>query len=137
MLLCVTLCLLIKCPKIMEILAIKGLKLFCKCFSCCQFRKFFAKVSSFIFQGTFTPLYFCNILNFKFFENIAVTSSESPVEFQCLLIKLTVHKPTIKKSTQLSCLLQHLERLSGPRTCLLYTSPSPRDQRGSRMPSSA
>ena len=25
----------------------------------------------------------------------------------------------------------------GPYTCLLYTSPSPRDQRGSRMPSSA
>ena len=24
-----------------------------------------------------------------------------------------------------------------PRVCLLYTSPSPRDQRGSRMPSSA
>ena len=24
-----------------------------------------------------------------------------------------------------------------PLTCLLYTSPSPRDQRGSRMPSSA
>ena len=24
-----------------------------------------------------------------------------------------------------------------PRSCLLYTSPSPRDQRGSRMPSSA
>ena len=24
-----------------------------------------------------------------------------------------------------------------PRICLLYTSPSPRDQRGSRMPSSA
>ena len=24
-----------------------------------------------------------------------------------------------------------------PRFCLLYTSPSPRDQRGSRMPSSA
>ena len=34
---------------------------------------------------------------------------------------------------------QHL--LTGPmgmfQTCLLYTSPSPRDQRGSRMPSSA
>ena len=27
--------------------------------------------------------------------------------------------------------------LTVPRTCLLYTSPSPRDQRGSRMPSSA
>ena len=25
----------------------------------------------------------------------------------------------------------------GPNPCLLYTSPSPRDQRGSRMPSSA
>ena len=25
----------------------------------------------------------------------------------------------------------------GAKTCLLYTSPSPRDQRGSRMPSSA
>ena len=25
----------------------------------------------------------------------------------------------------------------GPSLCLLYTSPSPRDQRGSRMPSSA
>ena len=25
----------------------------------------------------------------------------------------------------------------GPSICLLYTSPSPRDQRGSRMPSSA
>ena len=24
-----------------------------------------------------------------------------------------------------------------PKACLLYTSPSPRDQRGSRMPSSA
>ena len=28
-------------------------------------------------------------------------------------------------------------KLRGNRTCLLYTSPSPRDQRGSRMPSSA
>ena len=28
-------------------------------------------------------------------------------------------------------------RGAGPRICLLYTSPSPRDQRGSRMPSSA
>ena len=28
-------------------------------------------------------------------------------------------------------------RVHGITTCLLYTSPSPRDQRGSRMPSSA
>ena len=35
----------------------------------------------------------------------------------------------------------HLSKTSGAKalilTCLLYTSPSPRDQRGSRMPSSA
>ena len=29
------------------------------------------------------------------------------------------------------------EDYTGAATCLLYTSPSPRDQRGSRMPSSA
>ena len=28
-------------------------------------------------------------------------------------------------------------RIKLPQSCLLYTSPSPRDQRGSRMPSSA
>ena len=38
-----------------------------------------------------------------------------------------------------SCLKQDPKGGSGGRkiTCLLYTSPSPRDQRGSRMPSSA
>ena len=29
------------------------------------------------------------------------------------------------------------QQLADPSICLLYTSPSPRDQRGSRMPSSA
>ena len=33
-----------------------------------------------------------------------------------------------------ACLSQDIAE---PNTCLLYTSPSPRDQRGSRMPSSA
>ena len=34
--------------------------------------------------------------------------------------------------------LDHFKKLNlGPNVCLLYTSPSPRDQRGSRMPSSA
>ena len=33
-------------------------------------------------------------------------------------------------------LIQQTERLQA-EACLLYTSPSPRDQRGSRMPSSA
>ena len=30
-----------------------------------------------------------------------------------------------------------VEPMAHPLSCLLYTSPSPRDQRGSRMPSSA
>ena len=34
-------------------------------------------------------------------------------------------------------LLEEAESLTRGNTCLLYTSPSPRDQRGSRMPSSA
>ena len=35
-------------------------------------------------------------------------------------------------------LIQNVSRTIGAEyTCLLYTSPSPRDQRGSRMPSSA
>ena len=35
--------------------------------------------------------------------------------------------------------LQHVQESTSGQTidCLLYTSPSPRDQRGSRMPSSA
>ena len=34
-------------------------------------------------------------------------------------------------------LLIEVNRLARDESCLLYTSPSPRDQRGSRMPSSA
>ena len=33
--------------------------------------------------------------------------------------------------------LRQIDGLGGAEPCLLYTSPSPRDQRGSRMPSSA
>ena len=39
---------------------------------------------------------------------------------------------------QRSCPVIHIAGTNGKgSTCLLYTSPSPRDQRGSRMPSSA
>ena len=45
------------------------------------------------------------------------------------------------KTPQVICALQSLGATNVlivcPKTCLLYTSPSPRDQRGSRMPSSA
>ena len=37
----------------------------------------------------------------------------------------------------LAAFKSEMQRVHGLLTCLLYTSPSPRDQRGSRMPSSA
>ena len=43
----------------------------------------------------------------------------------------SARNPTIEQKIEL---LSYMERLG---VCLLYTSPSPRDQRGSRMPSSA
>ena len=46
-----------------------------------------------------------------------------------------------KRSRQVHAGAKAVNRIVRPdgsfRTCLLYTSPSPRDQRGSRMPSSA
>ena len=47
-------------------------------------------------------------------------------------------KPRVKKLIEK--LVEHgiiLDRSAPHRTCLLYTSPSPRDKRQSRMPSSA
>ena len=46
---------------------------------------------------------------------------DNPVELVCLRVRVSGPKPS----------------LAAPPHCLLYTSPSPRDQRGSRMPSSA
>ena len=40
-------------------------------------------------------------------------------------------------TTRVSSKANNLLKLAGINSCLLYTSPSPRDQRGSRMPSSA
>ena len=40
----------------------------------------------------------------------------------------------IKKTTKIEEITKLIEQ---NKSCLLYTSPSPRDQRGSRMPSSA
>ena len=45
--------------------------------------------------------------------------------------------PALYKLWQKELLPENFLILGCARSCLLYTSPSPRDQRGSRMPSSA
>ena len=46
-------------------------------------------------------------------------------------------KRTRNSGTPKECCIEHNNWAKTPGSCLLYTSPSPRDQRGSRMPSSA
>ena len=48
-----------------------------------------------------------------------------------------VYEPIGFDASQTRWYAQELVNLGHPECCLLYTSPSPRDQRGSRMPSSA
>ena len=55
-----------------------------------------------------------------------------------LLIIFLITIPVVNFSVPVELPKQRNEvRESEPKDCLLYTSPSPRDQRGSRMPSSA
>ena len=50
-------------------------------------------------------------------------------------IDINTPKPWTKKDFNI--LHQNIRGLFGKKDCLLYTSPSPRDKRQSRMPSSA
>ena len=61
----------------------------------------------------------------KTFEKLRADGSKALVSF------VTAGDPNMEKSQQILCDLPKYG------VCLLYTSPSPRDQRGSRMPSSA
>ena len=76
----------------------------------------------------------------------STVSKNSPDSRTVILRDFDEHKPAIWfHSDRRSKKILHLEENENvfalfydkSRNCLLYTSPSPRDQRGSRMPSSA
>ena len=60
----------------------------------------------------------------RVWSDIALSSQKTPASSEYLIVDIT---------------LEDTKRFGGLplSSCLLYTSPSPRDQRGSRMPSSA
>ena len=65
--------------------------------------------------------------------------SMTSIEIDPLLVKSLSNNSQLKDLSiiQDDILNIDIEDLSMIKPCLLYTSPSPRDQRGSRMPSSA
>ena len=74
----------------------------------------------------------------------AVLAQGADVEFVAVndLGSLDQMAHLLKYDSVMGCLDQNVKVVKGGikvgnHTCLLYTSPSPRDQRGSRMPSSA
>ena len=71
----------------------------------------------------------------------ATISSPSTARLETSLkdVQLIPVSPPIQaiETDQLALFLTNAGHSSEINTCLLYTSPSPRDQRGSRMPSSA
>ena len=76
-------------------------------------------------------------------EDVLQAEPEEDVESQITMIDESEDESVepVVDNERLQAIEAALERLGkdmdGIRSCLLYTSPSPRDQRGSRMPSSA
>ena len=68
----------------------------------------------------------------KFSDLMARRSPDSQARAQALYQKLRAEMPLHELRQA-----QELSQEALAKACLLYTSPSPRDQRGSRMPSSA
>ena len=67
---------------------------------------------------------------------VACVEKEQTLGGTCLNIGCIPSKALLNSSEKFAEISKHSEE-HGISTCLLYTSPSPRDQRGSRMPSSA
>ena len=69
---------------------------------------------------------------------ICLTLLISPLAFaQQGAIEEVIVKGSVLYSDQVNALKTPVEVIDVPQTCLLYTSPSPRDRTRSRMPSSA
>ena len=81
------------------------------------------------------------VVELRDYEVIAPTgeSAHDRIAQACQLIDDgIVHAALTGPNVKLHEQLESIERFAGTtHACLLYTSPSPRDQRGSRMPSSA
>ena len=85
-----------------------------------------------IVDGTPAPTDILNILGIEALAEYMVREVQKVYRLQGVLID-DKHIECITRQ-----MLQKVEVIeSGDSDCLLYTSPSPRDQRGSRMPSSA
>ena len=88
--------------------------------------------------------YFYKLESLKYFNNILTSDLLEIIAFVNCLNGYASNKFDIDKSYEFesfTCKLQSQQKKINIAvkffTCLLYTSPSPRDQRGSRMPSSA
>ena len=95
-----------------------------------------------------TIIFYRNLFSFLFGLFKTIRTSHTNVwmrdrltsEFQLLVKFLTTDTKILKTkedSKSAYNLYDDREIVADYRDCLLYTSPSPRDQRGSRMPSSA
>ena len=96
------------------------------------------------------PELFVNIVDLGLIYVVDVLPIEGETEKYNVNIDMTMTSPMCPAGPQLVAetkkyageieSVEHVEVkvvMDPPWTCLLYTSPSPRDQRGSRMPSSA
>ena len=83
-----------------------------------------------------------NLINMeRIFENTATAfqlKTDSQLERAYFLFKMIANEPLVRIGTAVTnfALNAHLP-VDGLISCLLYTSPSPRDRTRSRMPSSA
>ena len=59
------------------------------------------------------------------------------IEASAFLTDLLIHRTNRMPQKAYAAFLNLIGAQVAPPACLLYTSPSPRDQRGSRMPSAA